>query len=255
MMPLRRALPFVLLALSLATCARADRKYFVHSYTSYLAPAGSVDLEVHSYGASGQGDTTGTGWTNRVELEVALSDRFTGAMYLNFLQDAGEDAAMRFDGPSLEGIYRLAEPGRWIMDPSLYLEVRANGTELEMEPKLLLSNRFYRLVSVLNVIGEFERVDGEPGWSERALVLTGGTTREIGNTLAVGIEAIYTRSLSDDAHPNSLQLGPTVSLQKGRIQAALGWQPQLVGRPETGAGLNLADFPRSEVRLIVGVGL
>jgi hypothetical protein len=50
-------------------------------------------------------------------------------------------------------------------------------------------------------------------------------------------------------------LGPTLNLEISKLQVALGWHPQVSGSPSTSGGLNLANFPRSEVRLIVGVEL
>src|SRR5439155_7218628 len=114
--------------------AHADRRYFVQSYTPYLAPAGTLELEVGSFASVGQGDSTGASWLNRLEFEYDITDRLTGALYLNFLQDAG-DAPTTFDGPSIELIGRLADPGRLPVDPAAYLEVRAKGGELEIEPK------------------------------------------------------------------------------------------------------------------------
>ncbi|OGF17791.1 MAG: hypothetical protein A2W00_05960 [Candidatus Eisenbacteria bacterium RBG_16_71_46] len=259
MMPLirRSALMVVLLSVA-AGSAHADRRYFVQSYTPYLAPAGNLELEVFSIAASGQGDTTGTAWRNRIEFEYGIADRLTGAAYLNFVQPAGVDAPMTFDGPSLEFIYRLADPGKLPVDPAAYLEVRANGSELELEPKLLLARRVYQLVSVVNVVGEYERhnAGSDRGTTEKKLQLTAGVSREIGHVVAVGLEAVYARSfLADGPDASSFQLGPTINLQTPKLQLALGWQPQISGRPATNAGLNLSDFPRSEVRLIVGVEL
>jgi len=253
----RSVLTAALLCLA-AGSAHADRRYFVQSYTPYLAPAGNLELEVTSVAASGQGDTTGTAWENHIEFEYGITDRLTGAAYLNFVQPAGVDAPLTFDGPSIELIYRPADPGRLPVDPALYLEVRESGSELELEPKLLLARRIYQLVSAVNVIGEFERHDEGPdrGWSEKTLHVTAGASREIGHVVAVGLEAVYTRSFVDAGpNPSSIQFGPTINLQTTRAQIALGWQPQLSGRPATNAGLNLSDFPRSEVRLIVGVEL
>src|SRR5262245_63419420 len=85
--------------------AHADRRYFVQSYTPYLAPAGNLELEATSIARSGQGDTTATGWENRVEFEYGVTDRLTGAFYLNFVQPPGPGAPLTFDGPSLEFIY------------------------------------------------------------------------------------------------------------------------------------------------------
>src|SRR5262245_47030372 len=101
--------------------AHADRRYFVQSYTPYLAPAGNLELEVFSSAFLGQGDSSSTAWQNRLEFEHGITDRLTGALYLNFIQHPGEDASTVFDGPSLEFIYRLAEPGQLPVDPAAYL--------------------------------------------------------------------------------------------------------------------------------------
>jgi hypothetical protein len=238
--------------------AAADRRYFVQSYTPYLAPAGNLELEATTIASSGQGDSTGTSWQNRIEFEYSLSDRLTGAAYLNFVQPAGEGAVMSFDGPSLELIYQLAPHGRVPLDPAAYLEVRANGSELEVEPKLLLAQRVYRLVGVMNLIGEFEHhgAGAEAGATEKNFLVTAGASREIGNVFAFGIEAVYTRSFaSEGPDASSLLLGPTINLQSPKLQLSLGWQPQVRGDPASHGGLNLTDFPRSEIRMLIGVEL
>lgn len=248
------ALLFLLLVPALA---QADRRYFVQSYTPYLAPKDNLELEVFSTVGLGQGDSTRAAWKNRIEFEYGVSDRLTGAFYLNFKQD-GDGAATVFDGPSFELIYRLADPGRLPVDPAAYLEVRANGSELELEPKLLLARRIYRLVSVLNLVGEYERIHSGPeaGETEKAMQVTAGASREIGHTVAIGVEAVYSRSFADSGpDPSSVQIGPTLNFQTARIQIAIGWHPQVSGHPKSAGRLNLADFPRSEVRLILGVEL
>ena len=253
----RITLPVLLVSL-LATAAHADRRYFVQSYTPYLAPGGNLELEAWSAARSGQGDSTATEWQNRIEFEYGISDRLTGAMYLNFVQPPGPEPATTFDGPSLELIYRLADPGRLPVDPAAYLEVRANGSEIELEPKLLVAHRVYKLVSVVNVVGEFEHhsAGDERGTTEKNLILTAGMSREIGRVLAVGVEAVYTRGFEGEgADPSSLLLGPTINLQTPKVQIALGWHPQITGHPTTSGSLNLGDFPRSELRLILGVEL
>ncbi len=255
---LKRVLPVLALLAFLAPAARADRRWFVQSYTPYLATAGSLDLETLSIARSGRGDSAGTEWDNAIEFEYGITDRLTGAAYLNFEQAADPGAGTRFDGPSLELLYRLAEPGRLPVDPAAYLEVRGNGGELELEPKLLLARRVYKLVGVVNVAGEFERhlAGAERGSTERNLRLTAGLTREIGHVVAIGLEGVYDRpGLGTGSGASAFFLGPTINLQSPRAQLAVGWQPQVSGRPRTSAGLDLADFPRSEVRLLVGVDL
>jgi hypothetical protein len=245
----------ILLGVGLAGVARADRRYFVQSYTPYLAPAGNLELEVSTIARSGAGDTTGTSWENRVEFEYGITDRLTGSAYLNFVQPPGVDMAMTFDGPSLEFIYRFSDPGKLLVDPAAYFEIRANGNEVEYEPKLIFGRRIYKLVTAVNVIGEFEtHSNGEP--TGKNLLVTLGASREIGHVVAVGLEAVYEHDVvSDGPDATSWLFGPTINLQTARIQAALGWHPQVSGTPATSNGLNLADFPRSEVRLIIGVSL
>lgn len=247
-----------LLLVLASPAARADRRYFVQSYTPWLAPAGNLELETITVARSGQGEAAATGWQNRIEFEYAMTDRFTAAAYLNFVQAPEENAASRFDGPSLEFIYQLAEPGALAVDPAAYFEVRANGSELELEPKLLFARRVYRLVGVVNVAGEFERITTgeERGETEKAVEVTAGLSRELGRMFALGVEGVYTRELLDGTPDASRWLvGPTINVQTPKIQMALGWHWQASGSPATSGSLNLADFPRSEVRFLLGVEL
>lgn len=257
---IRRMLPLAVLCaciLVLSTSARADRRYFVQSYTPYLGAAGNLELETWAIAREGRGDSTNTAWQTRVEFEYGITNRVTGAAYLNFVQDPG--AAQQFDGPSLEVIYKLAEPGRIPLDPALYFEVRENGEELELEPKLLLGHRFDAWVAAANVIGEFEYLhNSTPGYpdQEKKLELTLGVSREFGAWLAVGIEGRYHSEFVDQAtDPSALFVGPTINLQTQKVQLAIGWHPQVTGTPSTHGSRNLADAPRSEFRMILGVGL
>jgi len=243
--------------LALSAPAWADRRDFVQSYTPYLAPAGNLEMETWAIAREGQGDSTNTAWQTRVEFEHSLTDRITGAAYLNFVQDAG--GPQQFDGPSLEIIYQLAEPGRMPLDPAVYFEVRENGEELELEPKLLLGRRHDAWVAAANVIGELEYLhDAPPGRpdQEKRLELTLGVSREFGAAFAVGIEGRYQSEFLDHAtDPSLLFLGPTINLQTSKVQLAIGWHPQISGSPSTHGGRNLAEAPRSEFRMIVGIGL
>ena len=247
--------------LSLATLfatgvAHADRKYFVQSYTSFLPPAGTLEFEAWAIAKSGQEGASGTAWRNRAEFEYGVTDRLTGAAYLNYEQDGG--GAMAFEGPSLELIYLLAERGKLPLDPALYLEILENGDELELEPKLLLTHRAGALVSTVNLIGEFEthHTGDESGEWEKVFKATGGVARDFGTAFSFGIEAFYERALEEDeGNPSALFAGPTVNFQTTKFQLALGWQPQLWGDPSSDGSLGLEHFPRSEFRMILGTDL
>src|SRR5439155_10646910 len=142
-------------------------------------------------------------------------------------QPGGDATAMKFDGPSIELIGRLADRGKIPLDPALYLEVRESGTELEIEPKLLFAHRRGGLVCVANLIGEFETPHRD-GATSRALRITGGVSHEFGPVVGVGIEALYHRQFESSAsNPSTILLGPTINLQKEKIQLSLGWHPQV----------------------------
>jgi len=258
---IRPMLRCTLLGACLLVCfgtARADRRYFVQSYTPYVAPAGNLELETWAIARAGQGDSTNAAWQTRAEFEYAVTHRLTAAAYFNFVQDAG-GAPQRFDGPSLELIYQLAEPGKLPVDPAAYFEVRANGTEVELEPKLLLGRRMDTWVAAANAIGEIEYLlDAPPGYesTEKAMKVTLGLSRELGSTLAVGLEGFYTTEFEEGAsNPSAYFLGPTINLQSTKLQLSVGWHAQIAGSPKTSKDLNLADQPRSEFRLILGLDL
>jgi hypothetical protein len=258
MSSLRRALLLAAAVALIPASSLADRRYFVQSYTPFLAPAGTLELELWTNARNGQGDSTNTSWQNRAEFEYAITNRLTGAFYLNFTQSAGESSAMRFDGPSVELIYLLGERGSIPLDPAVYLEVRENGDELEIEPKLLLAHRHGRVIGVANLIGEFEthHTGDEAGEMEKSLRVTTGLSREFGSALSIGFEALYLRELEESAgNPSAIFGGPSINLQSAKLQLALGWHPQLWGDPATAGNLDLNDFARSELRLILGTDL
>jgi hypothetical protein len=242
----------------ITTSAHADRPYFVQSYLPYLDPAGEAELEFHSCANSGRGDSSATDWSHRIEFEYGLADRLTASAYLNYVQGPGTDAPLMLDGPSLELIYQLAKPGHWPVDPAAYLETRVHGSEIELEPKLLLARRNEKLIGVANLIGEFEHhgSGADQGTTEKNLMITAGASRKLGRGWALGIEAVYTHAFLDHAPDASyVLLGPTLELEISRLQLTLGWHPQVSGSPASSGGLNLANFPRSQARLIVGVEL
>jgi hypothetical protein len=243
------------------TPASADRKYFVETYTPYLDPAGELELETWITSRSGQQGPTGqVAWDWREEIEYALTNRLMGSAYLNFTRLPGE--ALKFTSPSLELIYRLADPGRLPGDPAVYLETTESGDELELEPKFLLAHRARGLVGAINLIGEFGfRHNDEETLGNGAVLrkewaweVSGGTAYELTPKLAMGLEALY-RAEYPNFGPRegaALSLGPTINLQAGKVQLGLGALRQLRGSPPTSGHLNLADFERTEVRAIFG---
>jgi hypothetical protein len=252
------------LALLLPATASADRKYFVETYTPYLAPAGETEIETWLASHAGQQGSNGkVSWDWREELEYGVTNRLTAAAYLNYTKPAG--GALRFESPSLELIYRLADPGRLPGDPAIYLETTESGKELELEPKLLLAHRARRLVTALNLIGEFEFRHNDEELLDNGAILrkewawevSAGTSYELTRHIAAGFEARH-RAEYPNFGPRegaSLHLGPVLNLQMGEVQIGLGVLRQIQGTPRTSGHLNLADFDRTQARAVVGVDL
>jgi len=253
-----------LTALLLPGTAAADRKYFVETYTPYLAPGGETEVETWIASHSGlEGSNGKVAWDWRQELEYGVTNRLTAAAYLNFSRPPG--GALRFESPSLELIYRLADPGRLPGDPAIYLETTESGDELELEPKLLLGHRLRRLVTAVNLVGEFEFRHNDSEILERGAILrkewawqlSGGASYEVTHHLAAGLEARYRAEFPNfgPREGSALHVGPTLNLVSGKVQIALGILRQGRGAPRTWGRLNLADFDRTEVRGVLGVDL
>ena len=99
--------------------------------------------------------------------------------------------------------------------------------------------------------------DGKTFHNQFTGKLTAGSSYEVTSAFALGLEAVYRTE-----HPNfdarsaaMLSLGPTLNLQSGRMQLALGVHAQLWGTPKTNGSRNLADFEKTQIRAILGVDL
>ncbi|MBI5836992.1 MAG: hypothetical protein HZB25_07095 [Candidatus Eisenbacteria bacterium] len=254
----------VLLLPALAGIARADRRYFLYSYTPYRPPAGTLELETWLTAKTGKQDSTQhTQWDPRVEFEYGITHRLTASAYLNFSQPPGE--ALRFKAPSLELIYSLAEPGRLPGDPAVYFEVTETGDEIELEPKLLLAHRAGHILAAFNAAGEFEyRHDaeellesGEVLRNEFKLSLSGGIAFDVNSHVALGLEARYVAEYPNFGAKSAsmFSAGPCLNLQSEKVQLSLAVMPQISGSPRSSGHRNLVDFERTQVRAILGVDL
>jgi hypothetical protein len=82
-----------------------------------------MEVETWLTAKSGKQDpSVGTAWEPRAEFEYAIHGRLGSSAYLNFEKQPGGD--LEFVSPSIELIYRLADTGKIMGDPALYLETR-----------------------------------------------------------------------------------------------------------------------------------
>jgi hypothetical protein len=147
----RPAAMIALILLAIPVTAHADRRYFLYTYSPFLDPPGEMEVETWLTAKSGKQDPrAGTQWEPRAEFEYAIHGRLGAAAYLNYVKQSGH--GLRFDSPSIEVIYRLADPGKIAGDPALYLETTERGDELELESKVLLAHRRGQWISGVNLI-------------------------------------------------------------------------------------------------------
>jgi hypothetical protein len=220
------AFPVLAAALVLApAAARADRRYYGETYTSSIAPRGSLDLELWStfHDAPRDGSAPAL-WRHQVELETGITDHWDVALYNIARQIQGQN--LEYEAVKIETRYRLADPGSWFVDPVLYFEVQKTFVDdrpLAVEEKLILSKDVGRLNMAVNLAVEQEFVPG--GKVEHEGEWTAGTAWEIVPAFRVGAEAFGTVARQDEDGQkrwvSQNYAGPAVSIASGRAWLVL----------------------------------
>ncbi len=250
--------------LAIPGMAHADRRYFLYTYSPFLDPPGEMEVETWLTAKTGKQDPrAGTQWEPRAEFEYAIHGRLGAAAYLNYVKQSGH--SLKFDSPSIELIYRIADPGKIAGDPALYLETTERGDELELESKVLLAHRRGPWIAGVNLIGEFEfRHNNEELLPSGAVLhsafageVSGGIAFELSRLLSLGLESRYRSE-----HPNFgrqaaalASLGPNVNLRLGEAQLGIAVLPQIWGTPRTSGNRNLDAFERVQIRAVFGIEL
>jgi hypothetical protein len=224
---IRNAVPVVVAALALAlapAAARADRRYYGETYTAQTAPRGSLDLELWSTFHDRPREGGLHLWRHQVELETGLTDRWDVAVYNIARQLQGKD--LEYEALKLETRYRLAEPGRWFVDPVVYLELKKTFVDdrpFSVEEKLILSKDLGRLNLALNLAAEQEfaggKVEHEGEWAL-------GGSWELVPAFRVGAEAFGSLAEEEgeggrDKLEAQAWAGPAVSIAFGRTWLVL----------------------------------
>ncbi len=213
-----------LLALA-PVAARADRRYYGETYTAQTAPRGSLDVELWStfHDAPRDGSEPSL-WRHQVELETGITDRWDVALYNIARQVKGQD--LEYEALKVETRYRLAEPGRWFVDPVIYFEAVKTFVDEKpwsIEEKLILSKDLGALNVAVNLAAEQEfaggRVNNDFDWAT-------GASFEVVPAFRVGAEAFG--AVSRDELPgggvevgSTAWAGPAVSIAWSRAWLVL----------------------------------
>ena len=264
----------LLAALSLAALtasAHADERLFGFSYEADLLPKGGLEYEQTVTNYNGQAAGIFNRWQIAQELEYGFTDRLSGSLYLNFndaytsvidpstgLADSSEEFS--FDGLSSEWKYQVLSPLRDLFGLVLYLEPRFSGTELELEPKIILQkNLGDDWTLAVNLTPETEwgfAADGQTMHGEE--YVSAGLAWKSGE-FAAGAEILNSRLRPEwgGETASAWFAGPTLHYAAEKWWATLAVLPQVEGQSAGGASGGLSfindDYAKVESRLILGI--
>lgn len=256
-----------------AQSALADERFFTYIQEADVLPKGGMEFEqwiTYRRGHPG-GDRAydQSLWDLREEFEYGITERLSGAVYLNFRHDeilanspsntSEEGSDFSFKGVSLELKYQLLSP---ITDPvgvALYFEPTYSGSERELEYKLIFSKNLgdhWVFASNLNFEQEWEREDGETE-RESKFEFTLGAAYRITPNWSVGLEgryhAVYEGSTLNEKLGSAWFLGPNIHYATSKWWATFTVLPQISGSPDTHGGKELEEHQRYEARLLLGI--
>jgi hypothetical protein len=258
-----------LLCLNFASSLHADERLFGFTYEADLLPKGALEYEQGMTNYNGQAEGVFSRWQITQELEYGFSDRLSGSFYLNYNDvysslntPSGTQSAeaFSFDGVSTEWKYQCLSPFKDSFGLVLYLEPRYSGTELEIEPKLILQkNLGESLVLALNLTPETEYSFTADGQSMHGEEFLSAAASWKAGPIAAGLEVLNHRWLPNwgPETASAWFAGPALHVAQDKWWATLSLLPQLQGQPSTipgdGRYLGSDDYAKVISRLILGL--
>jgi hypothetical protein len=201
----------------------------------------------------------------QIELEYGITDHLELGLYVTWVPQAGSVTSVgqmtENNGTKQRLRYRLAEPGQWPVDVSLYGEVVESDKEFELEGKINLEKDFGKLAFMANLWAEREyEYAGENAW---VLNPTLGATYQVTPGFHPGIEGwmrgewqdratvvngVEQRAFSLGPH---VYVGPTLSFNFGRVWFSAGGYFRVTDFNRT---MQVGDgFGNVWVRTVIGV--
>jgi hypothetical protein len=222
-----------------APSLQADRRKYVWTYQYATIAPGEAEIEFYQTSKLDRVDS----WEYRIEIEHGLTPRWDFSVYQIFAQK--ENEAFKWDAFQLRTRYRLAEPGRFFLDPLIYVEYRRKldlSEPNKLEAKLILARDFDRINLAVNPVYEFFFAPGEP---VHEIGLDLGLSYEFSYRFSAGFESTSRLELVKGGdNETSSYFGPTLSLASGRVFYTVGYAYGLTD-----------DSNDARVRFLMGVGL
>ncbi len=210
---------------ALPSPARADRRYYGETYNAATAEPGGFDVEIWSTLQQPPRQGGVQSWVHQLELETGLTDRWDVALYNVFEYQQGD--VLRYQALKVESRYRLSQPGEWVVDPVLYLELRKELIADEpwaVEEKVIVAKDLRRLNLSLNLLAEQELLPG--GGTELEWGYSAGASWEVTPMVRLGAEAWGAwRRPAGGSYEFTAWAGPALALAASRtwLVLAAGW--------------------------------
>jgi hypothetical protein len=258
------------LLLSGSSRAPANERRFTWVYESSVLSPGARELEVWNTYRSGK-TYFFRRLDQRLEFEFGVAERLMTSLYLNTewkaADDNGTDAggAMRSEldaSVSSEWKYKMFDRVADPLGVALYGEFTLGLHEREVELKIILDKQVGPFLVAGNLVGEQEWKDDvrngivETG-REVKLEINGGISYSVTGHFAFGIEAVQQNIMvGGEIEHAALFAGPVVTYATDEWWVTLTVLPQFAGlKGATAGGLDLDEFERSNVRLLLSFHL
>lgn len=224
----------MMLVVGMAVEVQASQRNFVWTIEYPTLGKGNAELEFYQTAVTKDIQTrNASDWTQQVELEYGVTDRFNVALY-QFYEQAADSSSLVYGGYKVELKYQIANKNDLPVDVLLYGEQEVSTEEGQVfEGKLILAKEVGRVSVAYNQIYERKlNADVEKGEHEYAA----GISFEIVPWFRLGVESKGSYTEREYA------AGPTIAWMGNRVWANLG----------AVYGLNHKTNDR-EVRFLLGV--
>lgn len=215
---LKKLTTLILVMLFICPSLMADRRKYVWMYQYATIAPGMAELELYQTTKMAKTDS----WEYRVEIEHGLTPRWDVSVYQIFAQK--ENEAFMWDAFQIRTRYRLAEYGRFFLDPLIYVEYNRK-TDLKrqnkLETKLILGKDIEKVNVAINPVYEFFWAPGDP---IHEIGLDVGLSYELSFKYVIGFESTSrVKYIKNSDNITNSYLGPTFSLASGPIYYTVGY--------------------------------
>lgn len=248
----------------------ANERRFAYVYESPVLSPGARELEIWNTYRSGK-EYMFRRLDQRIEMEFGVADRLMTAFYLNYEWVTRDDNGVLPGGVVVTGQsasisnewkYKIADRVADPLGAAVYAEYTLGLHERELEMQVILDKQIGRFLFAGNLVGEQEWEDDLVNGvteTERELKLgiRGGISYNVSGQFSFGLEVVEQSILTEGSVEHAaLFAGPVLSYATDEWWATLTAMPQVTAfKGETVDGLDLGEFERSQVRLLLSFHL